>query len=180
MGDHERRAAAAEDLAAAGGQDAAVVIVAHRSGWAEEFARERDRLQPLLGGAELHHVGSTAVPGLAAKPVVDLMALVPDLDAPVPVLVEHAGYELPAAYNAELHRRRFLCRPSAAHRTHHLHLTDDPAELARLLTFRDRLRADPALAAAYAALKRDAATRHRDDREAYTEAKTAFVARAIA
>ena len=162
--------------------DDPIEVVAHDQRWAERFAVAERELRVALSPfvLDIEHIGSTAVPGLAAKPVVDLMALVPDLDAPVPVLVEHAGYELPAAYNAELHRRRFLCRPSAAHRTHHLHLTDDPAELARLLTFRDRLRADPDLAAAYAALKRDAASRHRDDREAYTEAKAAFVARAIA
>jgi len=115
------------------------------------------------------------VPGLAAKPVIDMIVLVPDLDAPIAALVSNAGYQFPEAFNAALAHRRFLCYPTAAHRTHHLHLVDEPGELKRRLRFRDRLRADPALAGEYATLKRALAERHRDDREAYTEAKAAFV-----
>lgn len=125
----------------------------------------------------LHHIGSTAVRGLAAKPVIDMMALVEDLDAPLAALVDQAGYHHPEAYNATLTGRRWLCRPSASHRTHHLHLVDDQEELARHLRFRDALREDPRLATEYAALKRDLAERLADDREGYTEAKTAFVRR---
>jgi GrpB-like predicted nucleotidyltransferase (UPF0157 family) len=118
------------------------------------------------------------VPGLAAKPVIDVMALVEDLDAPIGALVERGGYQFPEAFNATLTGRRWLCRPSAAHRTHHLHLVADRAELARHLRFRDRLRAEPALAAEYEALKRHLAAHHSTDREAYTTAKTEFVRRA--
>lgn len=107
------------------------------------------------------------------------MARVTDLDAPLPVLTTAGDYECPAAYNATLEGRRWLCRPSAAHRTHHLHLVEDPALLQRHLRFRDALRAQPALAAEYAALKRDLATRFTGDREAYTAAKSAFVARVL-
>lgn len=73
--------------------------------------------------------------------------------------------------------RRFLCYPSAAHRTHHLHLVDEREELERRLRFRDRLRTDPVLAREYVDLKRALAARHRDDREAYTDAKSEFVRR---
>lgn len=155
--------------------DAPVEIAAYDPTWPSAFEAERARLAPLLHGAEIHHIGSTAVPGLAAKPVIDVMALVDDLDAPLAGLVEAGGYAYPEAYNAGLSGRRWLCRPSAAHRTHHLHLVDDRAELARHLGFRDRLRADPELAASYAALKRDLAARSGDDREAYTAAKGDFV-----
>ena len=113
---------------------------------------------------------------MPAKPVIDMMALVVDLDGPVERLVEH-GYEFPRAFNATLSHRRWLCRPSAAHRTHHLHLVDERTELDRRLRFRDRLRADRALAEEYARLKHDLALRFRDDREAYTDAKRAFVDR---
>jgi GrpB-like predicted nucleotidyltransferase (UPF0157 family)/RimJ/RimL family protein N-acetyltransferase len=171
----DSRTAAAEDLARAGGRDARVEIVDYDPAWPTAFEAERNRLAPLLQGAEIHHFGSTAVPGLAAKPVIDMIALVPDLDAPIPGLVADARYQFPRAFNATLTHRRFLCYPTAAHRTHHLHLVDEREELERRLRFRDRLRADPALAMEYAALKRTLAARHRHDREAYTNAKSGFI-----
>jgi GrpB-like predicted nucleotidyltransferase (UPF0157 family) len=171
----DRVRAAAEDLARAGVRDAVVEIAEYDPGWPATFEAERLRLAPWLKGVEIHHFGSTAVPGLAAKPVIDMIALVDDLDAPIVALVRHAGYQFPRAFNATLAHRRFLCYPSAAHRTHHLHLVDEHEQLARRLRFRDRLRANPALASEYESLKRTLAERHRDDREAYTEAKNEFI-----
>jgi GrpB-like predicted nucleotidyltransferase (UPF0157 family) len=174
----DRCSAALEDLARAGGRNAPVEIVAYDPAWPAAYAAERERLAPLLpAGVQLHHFGSTAVPGLAAKPVIDMIALVDDLDAPIATLVQHGGYQYPQAFNATLTHRRFLCYPTAAHRTHHLHLVDEPGELERRLRFRDRLRADPILAGEYVALKRTLAERYKDDREAYTEAKSEFVKR---
>jgi GrpB-like predicted nucleotidyltransferase (UPF0157 family) len=170
-----RRAAAARDLARSGGCDARIELVEYDPSWPARFAAEAERLAGLLPGIAWHHIGSTAVPGLPAKPIIDVMALVEDLDASLPVLTGQGGYSYPAAYNAALAGRRWLCRPSAAHRTHHLHLVADPAELARHLHFRDALRDDNGLAADYAALKRDLAGQMPDDREGYTAAKTAFI-----
>jgi GrpB-like predicted nucleotidyltransferase (UPF0157 family) len=87
------------------------------------------------------------------------------------------GYQFPQAFNATLTHRRFLCYPSASHRTHHLHLVDEREELERRLRFRDRLRTDPVLAGEYVALKRTLAQRYQDGREAYTEAKSKFIRR---
>ncbi|HEX3392864.1 MAG TPA: bifunctional GrpB family protein/GNAT family N-acetyltransferase [Solirubrobacteraceae bacterium] len=175
MSPSEQRRAAAEDLARAGAHDAVVQIVEYDPAWPAAFQAERERLAPLLKGVEIHHFGSTAVPGLAAKPVIDMIALVGDLDAPIDVLVQSAGYQFPRAFNATLAHRRFLCCPSASHRTHHLHLVNEHEELERRLRFRDRLRADPVLAGEYVRLKRALAERFPDDREAYTEAKSEFV-----
>jgi GrpB-like predicted nucleotidyltransferase (UPF0157 family) len=178
MAQRDRRSAAAEDLAQAGGRNAEVEIVEYDPTWPAAYRAERVRLAPLLAnGAELHHFGSTAVLGLAAKPVIDMIALVDDLDAPIAALVRRGGYQYPPAFNATLAHRRFLCYPTAAYRTHHLHLVDEPRELERRLRFRDRLRADPVLAGEYVALKRALAERYSDDREAYTEAKSEFVKR---
>jgi GrpB-like predicted nucleotidyltransferase (UPF0157 family) len=105
------REAAARDLALAGGQDAPIEIVHYDPEWPTRFASERERLLPLPTGAEIHHIGSTAVPGMPAKPVIDLL------------------------------------RASA--------------------TLRDE----------YARLKRELAERIGDDREAYSEAKSAFIDR---
>lgn len=172
----DRRAiAAAEDLARAGEADAPVQVADYDPAWPASFEAERSRLMPLLDGADIHHIGSTAVPGLAAKPTIDMMALVADIDAPVAALVECAGYQFPRAYNSMLSHQRFLCYPSASHRTHHLHLVDEQQELDRRLRFRDRLRADPALAREYATLKRALASRYANDREAYTDAKRHFI-----
>ena len=114
-------------------------------------------------------------PGLAAKPVIDMIVLVGDLDAPIAALVADAGYQFPREFNATLTHRRFLCYPSAAHRTHHLHSWT-------IGRARRRLRSATACAQTGArgrvrALKRVLAERHRDDREAYTEAKSEFIRR---
>lgn len=172
----DSHSAAAEDLARTGGRSAPVQIVEYDPAWPAAYEAERERLTPLLPtGVQLHHFGSTAVPGLAAKPVIDMIVLMENLDAPIAAIVQRGGYQYPRAFNATLTHRRFLCYPTAAHRTHHLHLVDEPGELERRLRFRDRLRADPVLAGEYVALKCALAERYRDDREAYTEAKTEFV-----
>jgi GrpB-like predicted nucleotidyltransferase (UPF0157 family) len=171
------REAAAKDLSASGQRDARIEIVDYDPAWPVRFAEELDRLAPLLPDAEIHHFGSTAVPGLAAKPVIDIIALVGDLDEPIQALIDQAGYQYPLAYNATLERQRWLCRPSAEHRTHHLHLALDREVVDRRLRFRDRLREDGALREQYAALKRDLAIRNRTDRATYTEAKSSFIER---
>jgi GrpB-like predicted nucleotidyltransferase (UPF0157 family) len=164
-----------EDLARAGEADAPVQVADYDPAWPASFEAEHRRLAPLLDGADIHHIGSTAVPGLAAKPVIDMIALVADVDAPIAALVERAGYQFPRAYNSTLSHRRFLCYPSASHRTHHLHLVDEQHELDRRLRFRDRLRADPTLAGEYATLKQGLARQYASDREAYSDAKRDFI-----
>jgi GrpB-like predicted nucleotidyltransferase (UPF0157 family) len=173
----EQRKAAAEDLAASDQSDAPVEVVEYDPAWPRRFAEERDRLAPLLPGAEIHHFGSTAVPSLAAKPVIDIIALVRDLDEPIQALVEQAGYQYPRSYNATLEGQRWLCRPSAEHRTHHLHLALDRALVDSRLRFRDRLRVDGDLVTQYAALKRALAARDPTDRTNYTAAKSSFIQR---
>jgi GrpB-like predicted nucleotidyltransferase (UPF0157 family) len=177
MSEIDRRAAAKEDLARAGVRDGLVELAEYDAAWPAAFEAERERLAPLLGALEIHHIGSTAVPGLLAKPIIDMVALVDDLDAPVAALIDSGGYQYPWAFNATLAHRRFLCYPRASYRSHHLHLVDDRAELERLLHFRDLLREDQGLADQYVALKRRLAARFREDREAYTEAKAPFIRR---
>lgn len=137
------------------------------------------RLQSNEGGRLgllLHHIGSTAVPDLPAKPVIDMMAHVDDLDAFVAPIIA-AGYQYPENYNALLQGRRWFCRPSASVRTHHLHLVADRSELDRHLHFRDVLRQRPDLVAEYAELKIRLAQVHSRDRESYTRGKSNFVRR---
>jgi GrpB-like predicted nucleotidyltransferase (UPF0157 family) len=138
----------------------------------------------LVDGVE--HVGSTAVPGLPAKPIIDLAASVTDPDE----VVRRAGSLLTAEgwryVPPELDNRswrRFFVKPDATgqYRVAHLHLiaAGHPRWAAQLV-FRDRLRADAQLAAAYAALKYRLSVQYEGDREAYTDAKAEFVAQALA
>jgi GrpB-like predicted nucleotidyltransferase (UPF0157 family) len=146
--------------------------------WPIEFAAERARLATVLApwlAGPIEHVGSTAVPGLAAKPVIDIMAAVESLEASRPALqaVAPLGY-LYAPYRAD--QMHWFCKPSPEIRTHHLHLV--PFRSARwndCIRFRDLLIAHPRLAGQYAALKRRLAHEYPNDREAYTRNKAPFI-----
>ena len=152
---------------------------------AAECGRLADLLAPwLVDGVE--HIGSTAVPGLAAKPIVDVMASVADLD----VVVAQASGLLAAdgwSYvRPELDRRawrRFFVKPDASgeRRSAHLHLVQaGHARWGDQIRFRDALRNDVRLAQAYEDLKRRLAAQSGHDREAYTAGKAAFVAGVLA
>jgi Uncharacterized conserved protein len=162
-----------------GAGDGPIEVVEYDEGWRACYLAERARLVSLLPDLRIHHIGSTAVRGLAAKPVVDMIAFVDDLDAHAAELARRAGYHLPEQFNANLQHRRFLCYPTPSHRTHHLHLVDQLEGVESCLRFRDRLRSDPELAAEYAALKRALADRFREDRLRYTEAKSSFIKNAL-
>jgi GrpB-like predicted nucleotidyltransferase (UPF0157 family) len=128
-------------------------VVAYDPAWPEWFATERERLQEALGDllvTEVQHIGSTAIPGMPAKPILDLMAGVASLDDGAAA----AGALAPLGYSFHPHR------VDAVHYVHPdappsgLHLTMPGSDLWReRLAFRDAVRADPALAAEYAELK---------------------------
>lgn len=128
--------------------------------------------------APVAHVGSTAVPGLAAKPILDLQAAVLDFECEEPVAraLRPAGWHLvPAELDARPYRR-FYVLVVEERRAAHLHLLlANSARWSEQLAFRDALRADPTLVHRYAELKRALADEHADDREAYTAGKEQFV-----
>lgn len=169
------RVAGAHGVAVKGCGDGPIEIVDYDPRWPASYAAECERLAPVLAGVRISHIGSTAVLGLAAKPIIDMIALVDDLDANVAAVIQGAGYELPARFNVNLVHRAFLCYPSCNNRTHHLHLVDDREAMDQCLRFRDALRSDPTLASEYAALKRALAALFGDRRESYTRAKSAFI-----
>jgi GrpB-like predicted nucleotidyltransferase (UPF0157 family) len=161
-----------------------VVLVDPDPSWAAQYEAEASALLSLLPpvkGMRLEHFGSTAIAELRAKPIIDILvihpepALWPGLIGPI----TSAGY---AYWSGNPRKdRMFFVKgkpPSGARRTHHVHVRlpgDAEAELA----FRDLLRADTALVRRYEKLKEDLAARFPDDREAYTEGKTEFVANAL-
>ena len=175
MRPQDSRGATAHGPACIGAGDGPIEIVEYDPSWPAFYFAECERLAPLLPGVRIYHIGSTAVPGLAAKPVIDMIALVDDLEANIGAVVQRAGYQLPARFNVNLVHRRFLCYPTASYRTHHLHLVDKREDMDHCLRFRDSLRGNPTLAVEYAALKRVLARRYREDREGYTKAKSTFI-----
>lgn len=162
-----------------------VMLVPHSADWPARFAAERERLLELFSGVlrEVQHIGSTAVPGLPAKPIIDLMAGVDGMEAADALIVPllDTGYATSAEFNASLSDHRWLMRHAEGQRTHHLHLVVHEGTLwKKRLRFRDVLRADSVLAGRYADLKARLAMRYPLDREAYTQAKGDFVREVLA
>lgn len=152
-----------------------IEIVAYDPDWAAAFATEHEVLSGLLLHRleSLHHIGSTAVPGLPAKPVIDMLGVLADgaMAQDCAPLLAGIGYE--PRGEAGIPGRAYFRRER-----HHLHIY--PAghrDIARHLRFRDFLRAHPDTAEAYAALKQRLALRFGEDRRGYAEAKTPFCRR---
>jgi GrpB-like predicted nucleotidyltransferase (UPF0157 family) len=163
-----------------------IVIADYDPRWPAIYAEEGARIQETAGEwlLGMEHVGSTSVPGLAAKPVVDIMPGLRALsDAPgVIAAMEELGYQYIPDYEDDLPERRFFVRPPGPANRHrrlfHVHAVETTTAFwRRHLAFRDYLRAHPDVAAEYADLKRRLAAEHGSDRESYTEAKTGFITR---
>ena len=147
--------------------------------WASQFAAVAAELQAVFGdGVTVEHIGSTAVPGLCAKPVLDVLLGADHLDrfaAAVPAMAA-GGFVYRAAYEAEMPERRYFVREAGALPRVHVHgVVRGGALWCEHLRFRDRLRTDALARDRYAALKRELAAAHRDDKAAYTLAKAPFI-----
>ena len=157
-----------------------VTLVPYDPAWPQMFEAERKNIEAALGDRviEIHHIGSTAIPGLAAKPIIDIMIAVRQLEDAIECIgpLGDLGYAfIDHPQNTD---RRFFRK--GVPRTHHVHIVaQGNTELRDHLTFRDALRADPQLRDEYAALKYDLAERHRTDRAQYSESKTEFVQRVL-
>lgn len=159
-----------------------IALVPSDPDWPRRFEAEAARLRTIIPAdllIDIDHIGSTAVPGLPAKPIIDIQATVTDLEAARARLVaplEAAGYAF-WAENPDTDRLFFVrgLPPAAPRRTHHLHVMEAGHGALRHLAFRDYLRGHPDVAGQYAALKQDLARQFRTDREAYTRAKGAFI-----
>jgi GrpB-like predicted nucleotidyltransferase (UPF0157 family) len=162
-----------------------IEIVGYDPRWPQLYEEERRRILDAIGNliVTIEHIGSTAVPDLAAKPIIDLMAAVHRLeDASLCVEpLETLGYEYVPQYEVSIPERRYFRKPTTKPRTHHLHIVETTSEFWRNhLQFRDFLRNHPEAASEYAELKRQLATRYGSDGFGYTEAKTPFVKSVLA
>jgi GrpB-like predicted nucleotidyltransferase (UPF0157 family) len=163
--------------------DAPIEIVPYDDAWPRLFADEAQAIRAALGewlAGPIEHIGSTAIRGLAAKAVVDIMAGVHSLEVSRPAIDRAAAMEYCySPYRPD--QEHWFCKPSLAERRFHLHLVPMASRDWRAtLAFRDYLRAHPLVSAEYEGLKRHLAREHRSNREAYTEAKGPFIARVTA
>jgi GrpB-like predicted nucleotidyltransferase (UPF0157 family) len=156
-----------------------IELLPYDAAWSQAFELEAARFQSVFGDlfVDLQHIGSTAVPGLVAKPVIDILVAVPAVD----VLDLHRdaweslGYQVMGEFGIP-GRRYFRKDDASGRRTHQVHaFAAGSSEFARHLDFRDYLRAHPASAEAYAALKRRLADECAGDMRCYSGGKTDFV-----
>ena len=158
-----------------------VKLSPYQNAWVN-FVEEKQRLEEVTGYGilDIQHIGSTAVPGLKAKPILDIGIAVANFEeafALVP-LIEGLGY----TYRGEngIPRRHYFVKGPPNKRTHHIHMFEEAnEEWAKHLLFRDYLRMHPETVTAYQALKEDLAKRYPRDREAYTNGKHEFIQKVL-
>ena len=161
-----------------------IIVISYQSGWKSRFDELYAQLSEVLGSLSIgiEHIGSTAVPGLHAKPVVDIDVIISNAAdfQQVQERLSCIGYKhvgdlgVPGREAFELRQQRESITD------HHLYVCRESAdELRRHLQFRDYLLAHPEAASEYGRLKCELARKHRDDREAYTDAKSQFISRTL-
>lgn len=148
--------------------------------WPVLYEAERQRLLALLPCTfiDIQHIGSTSIPRMPAKPIIDILAGVDSMETARSLATKlcSADYTTSAQFNASLSDRQWFMRWADGRRTHHLHVVvHGSAAWAERLRFRDALRSNQKLATEYAQLKATMAAKHAQDREAYTDAKAQFV-----
>jgi len=159
-----------------------IVIVDYDPRWPVLYSEERARVMAVLGNLDvesIEHIGSTSVPGLSAKPIIDLLVTVPWLGPPDPFIepLRSLDYTFFAALG---HKDRHMFARGRPH-THHLHIVQHHSEEHQHpLAFRNYLRSDVDTAHTYVALKRALAERFHHNRQAYNEGKTNFIRAVVA
>jgi len=159
-----------------------ISIVAYNPNWNIMFRNEAEFLKKKFPDIikRVEHFGSTAVPGLSAKPVVDLLVEVTnfkDVKKEIVPVLENLGYDY--FWRPEIDKPPyyawFIKRDRKGIRTHHIHMVKEDSKLWDRLYFRDYLRERPEIVAEYQKLKIEASKKYSNDREAYTKSKTNFI-----
>ncbi|MBN1291313.1 MAG: GrpB family protein [Candidatus Latescibacteria bacterium] len=157
-----------------------VIIVPYNLHWPDMYREEKSLILGLLGAkiTAIEHIGSTAVPGLGAKPIIDMMIGVRELVDAIECikLLRDAGYTYIPEFEVAIPERRFMWKGSAECHTIHLHMVEATSDFwQRHILFRDYLRAHPGAAAEYHTVKTGLAAQYRNDRDGYTDAKSLFI-----
>jgi len=162
-----------------------VIIADYDPQWPAQYEEEKERILGLIEDkvVAIEHIGSTAVPGLGAKPIIDITIAVQRLaDAeeciePLAII----GHEYHPEGEVGFPERRFFHKGAPEVPTYHLHMVELTSDFwERHLLFRDFLRAHPEVAEQYYELKKGLAAEYGEDREGYTEAKTSFIEGVVA
>jgi GrpB-like predicted nucleotidyltransferase (UPF0157 family) len=162
-----------------------LVLSEYQDTWPQQFLQVADQLRAIFPaqGAVFEHIGSTSVPGLCAKPVLDVVLGVGTLveaEAAIPAL-SSAGFLYRPEHEAAIPDRRYFVRPEGQTLRVHLHAVQLGGLLWRQhLHFRNALRQDARLREEYSALKRGLAVTHARDKASYTEAKAPFICQVLA
>ncbi len=155
-----------------------VHIVPYHPDWPDKFTEEARDLQKVFGKQMLsiHHFGSTSIPGISAKPIIDILLIVRDIEVvnELAPQLEELGYHAVGEYG--ISGRRFFYKGTNDLRSHHLHVyeTGNP-HILRHLVFRDYMRAHPMSARDYGRLKEELAHQFPEDMDGYIAGKNAFV-----
>lgn len=160
---------------------APVIICEYDPAWPAAFAQLKSTIAGALGAlpVAIEHVGSTAVPGLAAKPIIDIDVAVADDAAMSEAIARLAGIGYVHEGDLGIPGREALAPPPGL-TSHHLYVCRaDSCEYRRHILFRDYLRSHPEVAREYASVKRRLAEQHRNDRQAYTDGKGEFINRIL-
>jgi len=158
-----------------------ISIVPYNPDWPKMFHDERIYLRSILPSqliGRIEHFGSTAIPGLAAKPIIDVLVEASSLDdtqSQVVPLMEAAGYDYFWRTDETPPYAWFIKRNATGVRTHHIHMVEADSKLWERLLFRDYLRQFPDEAKRYEELKKSLAGKHSQDRIAYTRGKTDYI-----
>jgi GrpB-like predicted nucleotidyltransferase (UPF0157 family) len=158
-----------------------ISIVPYNPQWPLLFDNESKFLQSKLSASlirRIEHFGSTAIAGLAAKPVIDMLVEVSSLaeaQEQIVPLLEAEGYDYFWRTDSDPPYAWFIKRDSEGRRTHHIHMVEADSKLWERLYFRDYLKEFPAEAKRYEELKQSLSEKYPNDRIAYTEGKTEFV-----
>ncbi len=160
---------------------APVIIEEYNPKWPLLYEDEKNRILNVIGEEyeNIEHIGSTSVPGLGAKPIIDIMIGFRTLSEAEECIkpMNKLSYEYIKEHEEEIPERRYLTKGSKSEgRTHHVHMVETSSKFwIRHLMFRDFLRTHPEVAEEYYQLKKKLADRFRNNRRAYTEGKTAFI-----
>jgi GrpB-like predicted nucleotidyltransferase (UPF0157 family) len=155
-----------------------LTLIPYHNEWPHIYEQDARQIREALGGhiLDIQHIGSTSIPGMIAKPILDIGIAVKSFELATVCItpLEKLGYEYRGEHG--MPRRHYFVRGNP--RTHHIHMLEVTSEdWARHLRFRDRLRDDPVLAEEYANLKRDLSRKYHDNRQAYQDAKSSFIRR---
>lgn len=159
-----------------------IVLAEYNPDWPKMFEQEHSLLIGILGDSvtKIEHIGSTAVPGLISKPIIDIMVGLNDFsiaDILVPKIV-NLSYTHFSEFEDVMPNRRFFKKLINNTVTHHIHMTEINSEFwQRHLLFRNHLRGNPETAKEYASLKKELAKQDWEDSNNFAEAKTKFIGR---